>query len=100
MEKIFDKVVNIVSDRTGVNRNDLINSRKEECVDARSILINLLSELGFTDSLISKYTCLTRQGVNKLKNTFNDRKKHSFILSTNYQQIRNELATDQLISNV
>ena len=96
MEKIFNQVVKIVSEETGINDNDLIHSKKEECVDARSILINLLSELGFTDTLISRYTCLTRQGV---KNTFNDRKRNSFILSTNYQQIRNELATNNLISN-
>lgn len=99
MEKIFNKVVEIVSERTGIERNDLLCSKKQEHVDARSILINLLSELGFTDTLISRYTCLTRQGVNKLKNTFNDRKRNSFILSTNYQQIRNELATNNLISN-
>ena len=99
MEKIFQEVVKIVSEGSGINGNDLIHSKKEECVDARSILINLLSELGFTDTLISRYTCLTRQGVNKLKNTFNDRKRNSFILSTNYQQIRNELATNNLISN-
>ena len=99
MEKIYNKIVEIVSGRTGLDYNDLINSKKEECVDARSILINLLSELGFTDSLISKHTRLTRQGVNKLKNSFHDRKKHSFILSTTYQQIRSELATNKLISN-
>ncbi len=29
MEKIFDKVVNIVSDRTGVGREDLIYSKKQ-----------------------------------------------------------------------
>ena len=99
MEKIFNQVVKIVSEETGINGNDLIHSKKEECVDARSILINLLSELGFTDTLISRYTCLTRQGVNKLKNTLHDRKKHSFILSTCYQQCSNDLATNNLDSN-
>ena len=37
MEKIFNEVVNIVSERTGIDDNDLIHSKKQECVDARSI---------------------------------------------------------------
>lgn len=36
MEKIFQEVVKIVSEGTGINGNDLIHSKKEECVDARS----------------------------------------------------------------
>lgn len=95
MEEIYKKMVGVISERTGIDSNDLITSKKEECVDARSILINILSELGFSDNLISKYTSLTRQGVNKLKNSFHDRKKHSYILSTTYQQIRNELAINK-----
>ena len=35
MEKIFQEVVKIVSEGTGINGNDLIHSKKEECVDAR-----------------------------------------------------------------
>lgn len=45
MEKIFNQVVKIVSEETGINDNDLIHSKKEECVDARSILINLFPSL-------------------------------------------------------
>lgn len=99
MEKIFDKVVNIVSDRTGVDRNDLIYSKKQQCVDARSILINLLFGLGFPDVLTARYLGMTRQGVNKLKNTLENRKRHSFILSTCYQQCCNDIATNNLNSN-
>ena len=99
MEKIFNEVVNIVSVRTGIDDNDLIHSKKQECVDARSILINLLCTLGFPDSLTARYLGITRQGVNKLKNTLEDRKRHSFILSTCYQQCSNDIATNNLTSN-
>lgn len=99
MEKIFDKVVNIVSDRTGIDRDNLIYSKKQECVDARSILINLLHGLGFPDTLTARYLGVTRQGVNKLRNTIEDRKRHSFILSTCYQQCSNDIATNNLTSN-
>ena len=99
MEKIFNKVVEIVSERTGIERNDLLCSKKQEHVDARSILINLLSDLGFTDSLTARYLYMTRQGVNKLKNTLHDRERHSFILSTYFQQCSNDVATNNLNSN-
>lgn len=99
MEKIFQEVVKIVSGRTGIERDNLLCSKKQEHVDARSILINLLSDLGFSDSLTARYLNMTRQGVNKLKNTLHDRKRHSFILSTCYQQCCNDVATSNLDSN-
>ena len=99
MEKIFQEVVKIVESRTGIEYNELIYSKKQEHVDARSILINLLFNLGFSDTLTERYLNMTRQGVNKLKNTLHDRKKHSFILSTCYQQCSNDVATNNLISN-
>lgn len=94
MEKIFNQVVKIVSEETGINDNDLIHSKKEECVDARSILINLLSELGFTDTLISRYTCLTRQGVNKAQEHVSRQEEEFFHLvnelSTNKKRTSNQ----------
>lgn len=100
MEKIFQEVVKIVSGRTGIEFNELLYSKKQEHVEARSILINLLSDLGFSDSLTARYLSMTRQGVNKLKNTLHSRKRHSFILSTYHQQCSNDIATSNLDSNM
>jgi hypothetical protein len=99
MEKIFNMVVKIISDRTGIDGNDLIYSKKQDHVDARSILVSLLSNLGFSDTLTATYLHITRQGVNKLKNTLDNRKKHSYILATYYKQCSNDMATNNLNSN-
>lgn len=85
---LFQRVESKVIQVTGVNQ--LFNTNQEEAVDARTILIYILSEKGLTDTQIAALTNLTRQGVNKLKNSVRYRKnKFSFI--SDMQQIRNEL---------
>lgn len=75
--------------------SDILHSNKEESVDARSILVQILSSRNLSDIEISVLTGLTRQCVNKLKNGFKYRKgKWSY--SSNLQQISNELATNSL----
>ena len=82
--RIETKVIQV----TGVKR--LFHTNQEDAVDARTILIYILSEKGLTDTQIAQLTHLTRQGVNKLKNSVRYRKnKFSFI--SDLQQIRNEL---------
>lgn len=85
---LFQRVESKVIQVTGVNQ--LFHTNQEEAVDARTILIYILSEKGLTDTQIAALTNLTRQGVNKLKNSVRYRKnKFSFI--SDMQQIRNEL---------
>ena len=85
---LFQSVESKVFQVTGVNQ--LFHTNQVEAVDARTILIYILSEKGLTDTQIAALTNLTRQGVNKLKNSVRYRKnKFSFI--SDMQQIRNEL---------
>lgn len=85
---LFQRVESKVTQVTGVNQ--LFHTNQEEAVDARTILIYILSEKGLTDTQIAELTGFTRQGVNKLKNSVRFRKsKFSFI--SDLQQIRNEL---------
>lgn len=99
MEKIFEKVVQIVSEHTGATREELLYGKTEECVNYRAVLVSSLHDLGFKDVVICRYTNQTRQGVNKLRNSLPYRKKHNLILSTTCQLISNHLATTNLISN-
>lgn len=87
MEKIFEKVVEIVSENTGLTNNEILTGKRNEQINARAILIYNLSKIGFTDNLISKYTGLSRQGVNKLKKSYHFRSKQNIYLSTVAQQI-------------
>ena len=90
---LFQRVESKVMQVTGINQ--LFHTNQEEAVDARTILIYILSEQGVTDTQIAELSGLTRQGVNKLKNSVRFRKrKFSFI--SDLQQIRNALATNSL----
>ncbi len=94
--QFYNRVLCTVRQVTG--QKDFLHTNREEAVDARTILILLLSEKGLSDKEISIITGLTRQGVNKLKNSARFRiKKWSF--HSDLQQIRNELATDNFSSN-
>ena len=85
---LFQRVESKVMQVTGIKQ--LFHTNQEEGVDARTILIYILSEKGVTDTQIAELSGLTRQGVNKLKNSVRFRKrKFSFI--SDLQQIRNEL---------
>lgn len=85
---LFNRVEEKVTQVTGIKQ--LFHTNQEDAVDARTILIHILSEKGLTDAQIAELTHLTRQGVNKLKNSVRYRKaKFSFI--SDLQQIRNEL---------
>lgn len=90
---LFQRVESKVMQVTGIKQ--LFHTNQEEAVDARTILIYILSEKGVTDTQIAELSGLTRQGVNKLKNSVRFRKrKFSFI--SDLQQIRNALATNSL----
>lgn len=99
MEKIFEKVVQIVSEHTGATENEILYGKTEEFVNYRAIVVCTLYDLGLKDTAISRYINVTRQGVNKLRNSLPYRKKHNLILSTTCQHISNHIATINLISN-
>ena len=85
---LFQKVESKVIQVTGIKQ--LYHTNQEDAVDARTILVYILYEQGLTDTQTAELTGLTRQGVNKLKNSVRYRKrKFSFI--SDLQQIRNEL---------
>lgn len=91
IKSFYDKAYHTVSSVVGVP--DMFSSNREESVDARSILIYILSERGVTDSQISLLTGLTRQCVNKLKNSVRLRSR-KWSYRSSLQQVSNELATE------
>lgn len=93
INSFYGKLIEKVSQVTGVKRERILTSNSEESVDARTILIYILSGKSISDMEIASLTGLTRQCVNKLKNGFKYR-KNKWSLSSNLQQISNELATE------
>ena len=89
---LYKEVVVAVKNETGVAEYEMLHSNSEEAVDARYILINLLSQK-LTDTQISSLTRLTRQSVNKIRNNFQYKIK-KWSVATNLQHISNEVATE------
>lgn len=71
----------------------MFSSNKEMYVDARGLLIVVLTEYKFSESLISDLTGLTQQAVNRLKNIYPERIKRHYLLCHALQQIHYELST-------
>ncbi len=94
--EIFSRVLAIICEECDINDAILLKSLNRDAVDARCILVCSLSELGLSDDNISAYLMMTRQGVNKLKNTYNMRSKTSYWLKSTKQLISNRIATEFL----
>lgn len=89
---LYKEVVVAVKNETGVEEYEMLHSNSEEAVDARYILIYLLSQK-LTDTQISSLTRLTRQSVNKIRNNFQYKIK-KWSVATNLQHISNEVAKE------
>lgn len=72
----------------------MFSCNKEKFVDARSLVIINLVAKRYTDSHISELTGLTRQAVNRIRNTFPDRFNRSWTLINYQQEISKELARE------
>lgn len=42
--ELYQKVVGVVITVTGINENDILHSYREECADARYLLVRVLSD--------------------------------------------------------
>lgn len=92
-EELFDAVMDKVSECTGLCREDILCRKTEECTDARSILVQVLSKY-LSDVQIANMIHITSRGVNYLRNTFLSRSRKWFV-SRNYNAVE-KMLTDIL----
>lgn len=78
-DELYLDILRVVEDVTGVNANEMLKSNCEEHVDARHILINILSYRGYSDTKIAQLTNLTRPCVCMIRNSFKYRRKRYFV---------------------
>lgn len=71
---LYQETLGIVSDCCKVSKEKIISSKKEECVNARYILVSILGEW-YTDNEIAELTGLSRPCTNKIRNKFKSRLK-------------------------
>lgn len=67
VKELYAQTLYLVCDYTELSEDDVLTSNREECVDARYIIVSVLGEW-LTDDEIAKLTGLTRSGCNKMRN--------------------------------
>ncbi len=91
VEMYYKKVVMIVCQAMSTDPVMLLSSNKERNVDARGIVIAILTEHKYSDGTIAILTGMTRQAVNRIKNIYPDRIKRSYYLRSLLESVREEL---------
>lgn len=90
--QIFQEVLSAVVEATEVEPEHILSGRKgEEVVDARALLIRLMSEKGLYPIQISKLTGINIRSTAHFLLGFNDRVNSRKILRMNYEITRNQL---------
>lgn len=86
MEYLYKEVIGKVCIVYDIDESKILKSNNEEVVDARYILIYILS-MKLTDKEISKVTGVSKSFANKVRNTFHKRiKKYS--LKKKFEEIK------------
>lgn len=70
MIEMYDRIMSVVEEVTGISKDKILTSNCEECVDARHILVYILGNRSFSDNKIAELTGLTRPGVCIIRNNF------------------------------
>lgn len=72
MIEMYDRIMSVVEEVTGISKDKILTSNCEECVDARH--------------KIAELTGLTRPGVCIIRNNFKYRRKRYFV-NLNYERV-------------
>lgn len=92
---IFSHALNIVSEVTEVNADDIVGEcRRSDVVDARSILVHILYEHGFYTRNISEFMGRTGSDIRYLETTFDNRKKANRMIDINLRSIRKRMFSE------
>lgn len=84
--EIFNEVLGNVCRAMELDADSVKHSNKEECVDARYLVIAVLSER-LSDRQIAEASGWSYQLVNKARNTFHKRCKYRFGLKELYKEL-------------
>lgn len=91
--RLYEEAREIVIATTEVDEEKLLRSNREECADARCLLVCALSRYGLTDTEVAELMGVTRQCVQKLRCSL-DLRKRKWSVRTNWQRICHELPTE------
>lgn len=89
----FDKVLNIVASLTQLTADQILYGKKtDEVVDARWIIVRVLSEHGYHTAKISMLLKMTQRNVTHILTSFQDRlDQYDSLFKSTYQKARVEV---------
>ena len=89
----FNKVLNIVATMTELTAEQILHGKKtDEVVDARWVIVRLLSEHGFHTSKIAMLLHMTQRNVTYILTVFQDRlDQYDSLFKSTYQKARIEV---------
>ena len=93
-EEIFEDVLSVVSDITGVGRTDIMSNRNEVSTDARYILVRYLSRI-MPCVTIGELLGRSRQGIYSI---LSRGKGDTWLMSTNWNAVVKQLESKYFIS--
>lgn len=88
--RLYAEAQGIVIATTEVDEEKLLRSNREDCVDARCLLVCALSRYGLTDTEVAELMGVSRQCISKLRGSL-DMRLRKWSVRTNWQRICNEL---------
>lgn len=95
-QNLFTQISEKVSETTGINIPEMLSSTREECTDARYLLIRALTSLDFTDADIARHIGRTRQSVSYLRNNY--KRCQKWTIANDWQTIRKWIVNNYLES--
>lgn len=90
--QIFQEALNAVTEETGLEGKQILsNSKDEESVDARSILVKIMNEQGLYPIQISRFTGICIRSVNRFLIGFRERCDSRKIMRLNYESVKTKV---------
>ena len=90
--ELYDATLSMVCELTGLAPDAVLQSKTEECTDARCTLVGCLSRY-LTDTQMASLMGLTRQGVCYLRHSFEYSRRYRWSVGANAKEISKELAS-------
>lgn len=84
--ELFNEILNRVAEVTELDKESILHSNKEECTDARYVVVAVLTER-LSDRQIAEVSGWSIQLVNKAKNSFKDRCRFRWGLKETYKEL-------------
>lgn len=93
-KEIFEEVISVVSDVTGIERADIMANKNEVSTDARYILVLYLSRI-MPSATIGELLGRTRQGIHSI---LSREKGDTWLMQTNWKEVVKRLESKYFIS--